>query len=275
VADHQPAAIAPERREVQVAGISVHDTTFAATVDWIVDRAARRAGGYVCTPNVDYVVRARRNPAFREAILGASLRVPDGMWIIYACRIAGDPLTETVTGRLLLPAVAQRAAEAGLSIALYGAGPGIASAAADRLRLDCPGLRVPAAITPPAALEIGSPADMEGVEKLVAERPSVVFVCLGAPKQEIWMQRHAAALDGAVLVGVGASLDILAGRFREAPPWMTRHGLEWAFRLAQEPRRLAHRYLVDDPWILIWAVRTRIARTFHRDGFRPRPPTAQ
>lgn len=240
--------------------------TFAATVDWIVDRAARRAGGYVCTPNVDHVIQARRNPAFREAVEGASLRVPDGTWIVYASRIAGDPLGGTVTGRLLLPAVAQRCAAAGLTIALYGAGPGVAAAAAARLAHDYPRLTVAAAITPPAALEIGSSADLDAVEVLVAAQPSVVFVCLGAPKQEIWMHRHASELDGAVLVGVGAALDILAGRFREAPRWMTRHGMEWAFRLAQEPRRLGRRYLIDDPWILAWAARTRLSRTFHCGG---------
>lgn len=261
----QATAPGGEPRVVRIGGIPVHDTTFAATVDWIVDRAARRAGGYICTPNVDHVIQARRNPAFREALEGASLRVPDGMWIIYASRIAGDPLSETVTGRLLLPAVAQRCAATGLAIALFGAGPGVAAAAAERLTHDHPGLTV-AAITPPPALEIGSSADLEAVEKLVGARPSVVFVCLGAPKQEIWMHRHAGALDGAVLVGVGAALDILAGRFREAPLWMTRYGLEWAFRLAQEPRRLARRYLIDDPWILAWAARTRLSRTLHRGG---------
>ncbi len=256
-------------------GTPVHDTTFAAAVDWIIERATSRAGGYVCTPNVDHVVQARRNPAFREAVEGASLRVPDGMWIVYASRIAGDPLTETVTGRLLLPAVAQRSAAVGLTIALYGAGPGVVPAAAERLTHDYPGLTVAAAITPPAALEIGSSADLEDVEKLVAARPSIVFVCLGAPKQEIWMHRHAAALDGAVLVGVGAALDILVGRFREAPRWMTRYGLEWAFRLAQEPRRLARRYLIDDPWILTWAARARLSRTFHRGGPAPSKPAAK
>jgi len=263
---HQPPGLEVAPRVVYIGGTSVHDTTFGATVDWVLDRAARRAGGYICTPNVDYVIQARRNPAFRQAVEGASLRVPDGMWIVYASRIAGDPVSETVTGRLLLPAIAQRCADAGLTIALYGAGPGVASAAAERLEHDYPGLTVAAAITPPAALRIGSPADAEAVAKLAAARPSVVFVCLGAPKQEIWMRCHSAALDGSVLLGVGAALDILAGRFREAPRWMTRYGLEWAFRLAQEPRRLARRYLVDDPWILAWAARARLARTFRRSS---------
>jgi N-acetylglucosaminyldiphosphoundecaprenol N-acetyl-beta-D-mannosaminyltransferase len=258
-----------------VGGTPVHDTTFEATIDWIVDHAKRRAGGYICTPNVDYVIQARRNPEFREAVLGASLRVPDGMWIVYASRIAGDPLAETVTGRLLLPATAKRSASNGLTIGLFGAGPGVAAIVAERLTREYPGLNVVAAITPPTDLEIDSPADRESVAKLVAARPSIVFVCLGAPKQEIWMYRHAAALDGAVLVGVGAAMDILAGRFREAPLWMTNHGLEWAFRLAQEPHRLSRRYLLDDPWILAWAARARFDRIFHRGRSKPGKPTSR
>ena len=272
---HQTSAPNGEPRVVYVGGLPVHDTTFEATVDWIVDRGKRRAGGYVCTPNVDYVIQARRNPEFREAMMTASLRVPDGMWIVYASRIAGRRLRGTVTGRLLLPATAKLCAPIGLTIGLYGAGPGVAPIVAERLTREYPGLNVVAAITPPANLEIDSPADLESVAELVAARPSIVFVCLGAPKQEIWMRRHAAALDGAVLVGVGGAMDILAGRFREAPLWMTRYGLEWAFRLAQEPRRLTRRYLIDDPWIFAWAARARLERTLHRGRSSPGKPSAQ
>jgi N-acetylglucosaminyldiphosphoundecaprenol N-acetyl-beta-D-mannosaminyltransferase len=108
--------------------------------------------------------------------------------------------------------------------------------------------------------QVGGTADAALVAKLASDPPSIVFVALGAPKQEIWMQEHAAELPGTVMVGVGAAFDVVAGRVREAPAWMTRVGLEWLFRLAQEPRRLARRYLVDDPWILWWAVAARLGR---------------
>jgi N-acetylglucosaminyldiphosphoundecaprenol N-acetyl-beta-D-mannosaminyltransferase len=175
-----------------------------------------------------------------------------------------------VTGRLLLPAVAEGAAKNQLRIALFGAGPGVAQRVRETLIRNHPQLQVVAAVTPPTPFEIGSPADREAVYTIRKANPDILFVALGAPKQEIWMQRHAAELGGAVAVGVGGAFDIVAGRFREAPKWMTRYGFEWLFRLAQEPRRLARRYLVDDPWILWWALRIRL----WGHGVRNQPPEA-
>lgn len=220
--------------------------------------AAARDGGYVCTPNVDYIVRAQRDPGFLDAIRGARLRVPDGMWIVYAARLAGLHLHGTVTGRLLVPAIAEAAPGRGLSIALFGSAMGVPERAAKALQERFAQLDVRAAISPPMGFKVGSPDDARWVRVLQAADPSVIFVGLGAPKQEIWMQRHAPDFPGTVLVGVGQAFDVLAGIHREAPRWATRWGFEWAFRLAQEPRRLGRRYLVDDPWIFAWALRERI-----------------
>jgi N-acetylglucosaminyldiphosphoundecaprenol N-acetyl-beta-D-mannosaminyltransferase len=255
-----PSGPAEGDRSVSIGLLTLDDVTFEATVDRILASARGRLGGYVVTPNVDYVVRANRDPAFRDAINGGSLRVPDGMWIVYASRLAGTPLNGTVTGRLLLPAVAERAAREKLPIALYGAGPGVAQAVRDRLTARFPGLEVVAAVTPPRNLVVGSDEDLACVDQLL-ERPfALLFVALGAPKQELWMHAHMSKFGGATAVGVGAAFDIEAGRFKAAPAWMTRWGLEWLVRLAQEPRRLSRRYLIDDPWILWWAVRRRVAR---------------
>jgi N-acetylglucosaminyldiphosphoundecaprenol N-acetyl-beta-D-mannosaminyltransferase len=241
-----------------IGDVTIQDLSLEETADLIVARAADRAGGYVCTPNADYVVQSRSNIEFRSAILGASLRVPDGMWVVYASWIAGRPLTQTVTGRLLIREVAARAVGTGMSIALFGASPGVAEEASRRLCAQWPGLRVAAAMSPPMGLVVGSAADLEATARLASTAPSVVFVGLGAPREVLWMQAHTPDFGGAVVVGIGAGIDIAAGRFRTAPRWMTRIGLEWLFRLAQEPRRLARRYLVDDPWILIWALTTRL-----------------
>jgi N-acetylglucosaminyldiphosphoundecaprenol N-acetyl-beta-D-mannosaminyltransferase len=246
-------------RVVAIGELTIHDVRFDETVRRIQRWATERAGGYVCTPNVDYVVRSRHDAEFRSAIQGARLRVPDGMWLVYASRIAGRGLHGTVTGRLLLPALAEVAAAKGLRVALFGAGGDIAQRVREVLLRNHPQLQVVAAVTPPTPFQIGSPSDQEAVDIIREANPDILFVALGAPKQEIWMQRHAAELGGAVAVGVGGAFDIVAGRFREAPRWMTRHGFEWLFRLAQEPRRLARRYLLDDPWILWWAMRTRLA----------------
>jgi N-acetylglucosaminyldiphosphoundecaprenol N-acetyl-beta-D-mannosaminyltransferase len=245
---------------VVVAGIPISDISFQQTVDLILAWAKDGSGGFVCTPNVDYIVRAQRDPEFREAICAARIRVPDGMWIVYAARLAGLPLGGTVTGRLLLPAVAQRTQGQNLPIALFGAAEGVADAAAAALRRRFGGVDVRAAISPPMGIRIGSPEDVACVEELRAAAPSIIFVGLGAPKQEIWMQRHAADFPGTLMVGVGQAFDVLGNRKREAPAWATRWGFEWMFRLAQEPRRLGRRYLIDDPWIIGWAIRQRSRR---------------
>jgi N-acetylglucosaminyldiphosphoundecaprenol N-acetyl-beta-D-mannosaminyltransferase len=159
---------------------------------------------------------------------------------------------------MLVPAVAQVAADRGLTIVLFGAGPGIAQEAKLRLEARYPGLRIADAITPPTPFNVGTAEDAAILGRIRSANADVIFVALGAPKQELWMRTHQDEVGGAVLIGVGAALDIIAGRFREAPRWMTRSGFEWLYRLWQEPRRLARRYLVDDPWILVWAVRTRL-----------------
>jgi N-acetylglucosaminyldiphosphoundecaprenol N-acetyl-beta-D-mannosaminyltransferase len=249
-----------EPRGIRIGTVIVHDVTPTETdhriTSWLEDEAS--GGRYVCTPNVDYVVRAQRDIAFRNAINDADLRVPDGKWIVYASRIAGRPIRATVTGRLLIPRLAAVCRERGLPMGLMGAGPGVAAAAAARLITANDGLVIDHAISPPMGFTVGSDADQAITAQIVERPPAVLCVALGAPTQELWMQAHRSDLPTTVLVGVGAGVDIVAGRFREAPAWMTRVGLEWLFRLVQEPRRLARRYLVEDPWILWWAVRTRL-----------------
>lgn len=257
----EPQAASSTPAVVPIADLLIHDTdadeTDSMVAAWLRDPGP--TARYVCTPNVDYVVRSRRDNRFRDAINAADLRVPDGMWIVYASRLAGRPLRASVTGRLLLPRLARVCRDRGRSIGIVGAAAGVAAMAAGRLEADFPGLQVRHAISPPMGFVVGSPADLEIVAALRAKPVDLLFVALGAPKQEIWMLEHRADLPGTVLIGVGAGVDIVAGRFREAPRWMTRVGFEWLFRLAQEPRRLARRYLVDDPWILMWALRTRLS----------------
>jgi N-acetylglucosaminyldiphosphoundecaprenol N-acetyl-beta-D-mannosaminyltransferase len=212
----------------------------------------------VSTPNADAVVRSRRDPSFLAATNAGDLRVPDGMWIVYASRIAGSPLRGTVTGRLLVAAVAKEATPTGTRIALFGARPGVAELARQRLLRQLPDAPIVDAFGPSMGYEVGGAEDTAAVERLRRSGARVIFVALGAPKQEVWMERHRADLPGSVLVGVGAAFDVLAGLFRAAPTWMTSIGLEWLVRLVQEPRRLSRRYLLEDPWIVWWAARTRL-----------------
>ena len=241
-------------------GLGIHDLTFDETVARLCAAIDQGESLIVATPNADYAFRSRRDERFRAAIQAADIRVPDGMGIVYASWIAGRPFRGTVTGRLLVPALAEHAAAVGAPIALVGAPPGVAEEAGRRLTAAYPGLKVALAMAPPMGLDVDGAEGRRLADAVAASDARVVFVALGAPRQERWMQAHRSALDGKVAVGVGAALDIVSGRFRAAPPIMTRLGLEWAFRLAQEPRRLARRYLIDDPQVLLWALRERLGR---------------
>lgn len=242
--------------QVSIGGIPFDDVGFQGAIDLVVRWAGAREGGYICTPNVDYVVRARRDPAFRAAVLGAKLRVPDGMGVIYGSRIRGTPLTETVTGRLLPEAVSARLAGLDASVALFGGRPGAASTAA--LRLRSLGASVAATVVPAMGFEIGTHEDDACVDALASSGAAVIFVGLGAPKQELWMAHHASRFPNSVLIGVGQGIDVLGKLSRAAPVWMTRVGLEWAFRLLHQPRRLAKRYLWDDPRFFAWMLAERV-----------------
>jgi N-acetylglucosaminyldiphosphoundecaprenol N-acetyl-beta-D-mannosaminyltransferase len=224
----------------------------------LIELARAGSGGYVTTPNVDHVVRARRSPAFRDVVLQARLRLPDGMGIVYGARLAGTPLRGTVTGRLLPGAIARATADSPLPTALVGGHPKAIGLAGRRL--EAAGAKVVAAIAPPMGFEIGGDADSAAVAELRAAAPALLFVGLGSPKQELWMARHAGDLPQTLMIGVGQAIDILGGRTAAAPGWMTRVGLEWAFRLLRDPRRIGRRVFIDDPPFFWWMLRARLSR---------------
>ncbi len=242
-------------RRVAIDTLQVDDLGFDETVRRIVAWAIEGSGGYVITPNVDHVVRARRDHEYRRVVMSARLRVPDGMGIIYGSRLAGRPLRETVTGRLLPEAVARHAGTGGPAIGLIGGQPGAARAA--RARLEAAGGRVVEALEPSMAFEPGTDEDRQAVEALRRSGARVVFVGLGSPKQERWMAAHTADLPESLLVGIGQGIDVVGGVVSAAPGWMTRIGVEWAYRLVNDPRRLARRYLWDDPRFFWWMLRSR------------------
>ncbi len=199
----------------------------------------------VMTVNVDFLRLGLENRAFHHLINTADLTVPDGMPLLWGAKLLGDPLPERVTGVELIGECAGLSAEQGHTIFLLGAGPGVAEEAATVLRARYPGARIVGAYAPPTAGV--DPEEDERTVRLVQEmRPDILFVAFGAPKQDEWIRQNMRRLDVPVCMGVGGAFDMLAGRVRRAPAWMQQSGLEWAYRLAQEPTRLWKRYLIDD-----------------------------
>lgn len=246
-------------REVEIpnTGVTVHDVTFDEAAELIVRWAREGSGGYVSTPNVDHLVRAHREPYFQALVTGARLRLPDGMGLVYGMRLRGRRLRGAVIGRRLPEAIVQAAGDS-VPIAMIGGRDDAPGRATERLT-DLGG-KVVAAVNPAMGFEIGGPADEAATRALIAADPRVLIVGFGAPKQERWMARHAAEFPHTVMLGLGQTIDVLGGRVPTAPAWMTRVGLEWAFRMLRDPLRIGRRVFVDDPPFFLWMLRARLGR---------------
>ncbi len=212
--------------------------------------------GLIVTPNVDHIVTMEQDLEMRATFEEASLRFCDSMPLVWLSRILHPPgLPKRVTGADLLFSVSAAAARQGASLFLLGAAPGVAALAATRLQERNPGLIVKGVHSPPLGFE-RDPDECRRIVDLIAEaRPDILFIGVGTPKQEKWARRWADALACDVVLGVGAAFDFAAGRVRRAPPFLQRAGLEWAYRLAREPRRLWRRYIVNDSRFFLLAAR--------------------
>ncbi len=236
---------------VQLGKLQVDRLTFTQALDRIEALVSAREGGVVFTPNVDHVVMAGHDARFREAYAKADLSLADGMPVVWASHLLGEPLPAKISGSDLVLPLMERANRGRWRVFLLGGGPGVADVAAANLTARFPDLVIAGTLSP--RVDMGQPASSREsiLETLRAARPDVVLVALGAPKQELWIAESAAALRPAVLLGVGAAVDFVAGTVQRAPDWISAAGLEWLYRLAREPRRLWKRYLLRDPAFLL------------------------
>ena len=208
--------------------------------DLTLDEAAGAAAGmieaggfhYVVTPNPELVDRARREEPFRQALNGADLVLPDGIGVVYAAKLLGRPLKGRCPGIDFAGKLMERMAKTGLRLYLLGAKPGVAETAAARLEAKYPGLIICG--THDGYFKEDAPV----VEAVRAAEADVVFVCLGAPKQEYWMVKNGPATGARLMAGLGGSLDVFAGVVERAPESWQRLGLEWLYRLTKEPKRI-------------------------------------
>jgi N-acetylglucosaminyldiphosphoundecaprenol N-acetyl-beta-D-mannosaminyltransferase len=234
---------------VDILGVGVSAINMPMTLGLIDKWISRGDRQYICVADVHGIMESQRDPRIRDAHNRSGLTTPDGMPLVWAGRAAGARHVSRVYGPDLMLAACGLARARGYSSFFYGGRPGVADRLARRLRELYPGLKIAGTYTPPFR-ELSADEDEDVVRLISAARPDLVWVGLGAPKQELWMAAHAHRLDASVLIGVGAAFNIHAGLIRQAPRWIQRSGLEWAFRLAQEPRRLWRRYLYSNPRFL-------------------------
>ncbi|HET9073070.1 MAG TPA: WecB/TagA/CpsF family glycosyltransferase [Solirubrobacteraceae bacterium] len=235
---------------VEILGVPLALTDYSAMIDLMDSFVAAGERGFVCVANVHSVMASKEDPELAAALQSSSLNVPDGQPLVWAINALGHNLADRVYGPELMWRSCAHAARTGQRLYLYGGrNQGALVQLALNLRKRHPGLRIVGGYSPPHR-----PLTDEENDAVIAEinraRPDVVWVGIGVPKQEKWMARMRPRLDAPLLIGVGAAFDFHAGLVPQAPNWLQRGGMEWAFRLAHEPRRLWKRYFRYNPWFI-------------------------
>jgi N-acetylglucosaminyldiphosphoundecaprenol N-acetyl-beta-D-mannosaminyltransferase len=224
----------PSAKPLSLLGVRIDDVTLTEAVErvgyWVRDGQSAQ----IATVNPEFVMRARHDAAFCDALARSRLNVPDGVGIMWAARHLGQPLRERVTGVALTDALCARAAERGWRVFLLGAADGVAARAAQVYQTRHPGLIV-------AGTHAGTPDARDAadiVTRIEAARPQLLFVAYGAPAQDLWLATHLPAFKTELIgMGIGGTLDYVAGVQPFAPAWVRKMGLEWLYRLIRQPSR--------------------------------------
>jgi N-acetylglucosaminyldiphosphoundecaprenol N-acetyl-beta-D-mannosaminyltransferase len=266
-ADHGGAPHPPPR--IDLDGVGIDPVTIGEVDDRVAAGLADGRGGVIVTANLFHFHLLHHGHSMGAVFEEATIVVADGTPVVWASRLTGNPLPERVAGSDLIWSLSCVAVRTGRPIGIVGGRSGAAERAAERLTERFPGLVVAGTACPPTGFERSSAAERALIEEIVRWDPGVVFVALGTPKGELFAHLLARSVPDAWVLNVGAAVDMVAGEVTRAPRWAHRSGVEWVFRLAQEPRRLAYRYLGESaPFalgLLLRSIRCRVKR-------RSRPP---
>lgn len=241
-------------------GISFAVMDLHNAAEAIVRASEKGTKGLIVTPNADHVIRYSRSEKFRSVVDGALMRFADGMPIVWVSRLLRAPLPERVTGADLLPAIVSLAAQRETRIFFLGGLPGVAEKAKDILCERFKGAQIVGVYSPPFGFEKDREETRKIIDMINALDVHILFIGVGSPKQEYWAHEHLSELNVGPVVCVGAAFDFAAGVIKRSPPWVQNVGIEWLWRLGQEPRRLWRRYILDDSRFIILALREIIGR---------------
>lgn len=235
----------------------IDNLTMQETLQAINQLIQENKSAYVVTPNVDHIVQLETNRELQEVYKNAALILTDGKSLLWIANWYGTPIKEKISGSDLFPLLCNMAAAKGYKMFFLGAAEGVAKRAAENLTMKYKGLQVVGTYSPPFGFE-NNKNEMDKIKNMIkASKPDILIVGLGCPKQEKFMYHHCKELGVPISFGLGASFDFEAGNIKRAPRWMANHGLEWLFRITQDPKRMAKRYLVDDRKILGLAIKYR------------------
>ena len=231
-------------------------------VERVAEMVSRGSGGYVCFSTVHMIMESHATPEFGAKVNAADMIVPDGMPIVWMQKIQGRKHATRVRANDLMILLCEYAEQHQLKVGFYGGKQEVVDAIVERARRDFPRLSVVYAFSPPFR-PLTAEEDDRITDEIHSADPDILFMGLGCPKQENWMAAHKDRLR-AIMLGVGASFDFFAGNVKESPEWIGRLGLEWLFRLTQEPRRLWRRYLILNPHFMWLAGKQLLGRKSSR-----------
>ena len=231
---------------IKIANVAIDNVDMEEAIGCIENFIHEKRPRYVVTPNVDHIVKLQNDQEFLTIYKDASLVLPDGQPLIWAANFLGTPLKEKVSGSDLFPRLCEHAANKGYRLFFLGGRPGAGERCSEVLAQKHKEIKIVGTYSPPFGFE-SKDEENEKILRIVGDaRPDILFVGLGAPKQEKWIYNHKDDLRIPVSIGIGVTFEFMAGMVRRAPKWMQSSGLEWFWRLIMEPRKLWKRYLVDD-----------------------------
>jgi N-acetylglucosaminyldiphosphoundecaprenol N-acetyl-beta-D-mannosaminyltransferase len=249
-----------DEEPVRVWGLPLAPITFAETLDRVDRLVAARTPSFFITANLNYAMLVDVDDRLKRLNEQAAFLVADGMPLVWWSRLGPRPLPERVAGSDLIYGLCERAARNGYRVYFLGAGPGVADEAAAAVMKRYPGLQIVGTECPPFRPLTAAEED-DQIARIRAARPDILVLAFGQPKGELWVAERLERLGVPVSVQLGATLDFVAGRVRRSPKWMQKAGLEWVYRMAQEPRRLAGRYLDN----ILFVVKAVFAARFRRE----------
>ncbi|MEO0119384.1 MAG: WecB/TagA/CpsF family glycosyltransferase [candidate division WOR-3 bacterium] len=240
-------------------GIKIDNLNISEAVGKIREILKNEEKGYVVTPNADHIVKLQRDKEFKRAYESAFLVLPDGISLLVASKLLGTPLKGRCAGADLIERIFDIANDLGKSIFILGGTKGSEKIAMEKIKSFFPNVKV-AAYSPPFGFEKNPKETSEIINKINSLKTDILIVCVGAPKSEKWLYNNFDKLNIKIAFSLGAALDYFAGTIKRAPKWMQKIGLEWFWRLIQEPKRLWKRYLIGNTIFVFLVLRELIRK---------------
>ncbi|MEX0927970.1 MAG: WecB/TagA/CpsF family glycosyltransferase [Balneolales bacterium] len=234
-------------KKSDILGVKVSKYNLEETTSYLAHSIDSGQKKRVCVTPVNCILWAKNSDALKQIYNSADLVAADGMPLIWASRILSRPVNGRVTGLDLLPEFSKIAAKKKYTFFFLGASEGVASRLASKVMMENPGLEVTGTYSPPFAEKFTGEENQKIVDMINAVSPNVLWVSLTAPKQDYWIYEHFNKLNVNIAIGIGAAFDVGVGDMKRAPLWMQKLGMEWLYRLYQEPKRLYRRYLIEAP----------------------------